>query len=120
MSDHTRIYRLLEEGLNLSDTEKPAFFYGNGTFKLSDTEEPGWFLGMRRFKLSDTEELKFFYRKRLDSISKEVLDKITFCWCQRLAMRLSKQQMEAVWHIDFSKRKKCGSYHDLIICTSHS
>jgi hypothetical protein len=48
MSDHTRIYRLPEDGLDLSDTQKPAFAYGNRTFELSDTEDSGWFYDKER------------------------------------------------------------------------
>jgi hypothetical protein len=120
MSDHTRIYRLPEDGLDLSDTQKPAFAYGNRTFELSDTEDSGWFYDKRTFKLSDQKELEFFYRKRLESISKEVLNKITSSWFQSFASTLSKQQMEVVAGFNWSKQGKSGQYKDFITCTSYS
>jgi hypothetical protein len=117
LSDHTKISYLREERLEeliqastpyLSDTKKPAIYHSIRTFKLSDTEEPGWVYGKRTFKLSDTKELESFYRNRLEYISKEVVDKITFCWFQRLASRLSTQHMEAVLNLDLSKQEKRG------------
>jgi hypothetical protein len=117
MNEHTRIYYLQKERLEdlfQDSTEKPGFSCGTRTFTLVDTEEPGWFYGTRSFKLSDTKELVYFCRVRLECLSKEVVDKIAFCWSQRLALRSSKEQIELTRGIDLSKANKHGQYADFI------
>jgi hypothetical protein len=100
LSDHTKISYLREERLEeLIQASTPY---------LSDTKKPAMVYGKRTFNLSDTKELESFYRNRLEYISKEVVDKITFCWFQRLASRLSTQHMEAVLNLDLSKQEKRG------------
>jgi hypothetical protein len=104
---------------NLSDAEKPGYSCHARTFALIDTEEPGWFYGTRKFELSDTEMLVSFCRVRLESVSKEVVDKIAFCWLQTLALRSSEEQMELMRGRDLSRASKRGWYADFITYASH-
>jgi hypothetical protein len=113
LDNHTKICHTSEAledrtTFQLSDTEKSGWFHGNKKFKVGDTEELELFGGKHTFELRDFAELRFFCHKRLELISKEVLDKITSCWFQQFVLRMTEEDVQPLEHTSFSEQEKCG------------